>query len=111
MLIRGSEIVVEHVCVNPTRIGFVDVLRRMGADLTVVPGQGPGSEPTGSIRAPAGAVLRPTVVSGVEAPSLIDELPILALARNAGGGNDAVRGHRRAFESRNPTALRPSSTD
>ncbi len=92
MLIRGSEIVVEHVCVNPTRIGFVDVLRRMGADLTVVPGQGPGSEPTGSIRATAGAVLRPTVVTGVEAPSLIDELPILALAAAQAEGTTRFEG-------------------
>ena len=47
----GSELVVEDVCLNPTRVGFVDVLRRMGADVEVVVKEERGGEPVGDIRA------------------------------------------------------------
>jgi len=92
LLVPGSDIVVEHVCVNPTRIGFADALRRMGADITVVPGRDLGCEPTGSILVTAGGVLRATLVTAVETPSLIDELPILALAASQAEGTTRFEG-------------------
>lgn len=72
----GSELTVEDVYVGPGRAGFLDVLRRMGADVTVIPS---GSTSTASIRARY-APLHGTEVGGAEVPGLIDEIPILAVA-------------------------------
>ena len=75
----GSDLVVTDVCLNPTRIGFVDVLRRMGAEVEVVVHDERGGEPVGDIRAVYGP-LRATTIAGDEIPSLIDEIPALAVA-------------------------------
>jgi 3-phosphoshikimate 1-carboxyvinyltransferase len=75
----GSEIVVEQVCCNPTRIAFVDVLRRMGAQVDVeVTGERVG-EPVGDLRV-AASPLRGTAIAGDEIPLVQDELPVLAVA-------------------------------
>jgi 3-phosphoshikimate 1-carboxyvinyltransferase len=65
----GSEVVVENIYTGPARSGFVDVLRRMGADVELV---------GGDIVARASA-LHGTDVDAAEIPSL-DEVPILAVA-------------------------------
>jgi len=75
----GSDLVVTDVCLNPTRIGFVEVLRRMGANVEVVVHEERGGEPVGDIRAAAGP-LRATTIAGDEIPSVIDEIPALAVA-------------------------------
>jgi 3-phosphoshikimate 1-carboxyvinyltransferase len=75
----GSDLVVEDVCLNPTRIGFVDVLQRMGADVEAVVKEERGGEPVGDIRAAAGP-LRATTMAGDEIPRVIDEIPALAVA-------------------------------
>jgi 3-phosphoshikimate 1-carboxyvinyltransferase len=75
----GSDLVVEDVCLNPTRIGFVDVLRRMGANVEIDVKEERGGEPVGDIRAAAGP-LRATTMAGDEIPRIIDEIPALAVA-------------------------------
>jgi 3-phosphoshikimate 1-carboxyvinyltransferase len=85
----GSDLVVEDVCLNPTRIGFVDVLRRMGADVEVVVKEERGGEPVGDIRAVAGP-LRATTMAGAEIPSVIDEIPALAVAAAFATGTTEV---------------------
>ena len=85
----GSELVVEDVCLNPTRIGFVDVLHRMGADVEVVVKEERGGEPVGDIRAAAGP-LRATTMAGDEIPRVIDEIPALAVAAAFAAGTTEV---------------------
>jgi 3-phosphoshikimate 1-carboxyvinyltransferase len=85
----GSELVVEDVCLNPTRIGFVDVLRRMGADVEVVVKEERGGEPVGDIRA-AARPLRGTTIAGEEIPRVIDEIPALAVAAAFAAGTTEV---------------------
>ena len=75
----GSDLVVEDVCLNPTRIGFVDVLRRMGAKIDVMVTGERGGEPVGDIRALASPLVA-TSMAGAEIPSIIDEIPALAVA-------------------------------
>jgi 3-phosphoshikimate 1-carboxyvinyltransferase len=75
----GSDIVLEDVALNPTRIAFVDVLRRMGADIDVVPQGERAGEPVGDLAVRA-APLHGTIVQGDEVPSLLDEVPALAIA-------------------------------
>jgi 3-phosphoshikimate 1-carboxyvinyltransferase len=75
----GSDLVVEDVCLNPTRIRFVDVLRRMGARIDVEVKGERGGEPVGDLRAVA-SPLAATTMAGAEIPSIIDEIPALAVA-------------------------------
>ena len=85
----GSDLVVEDVCLNPTRIGFVDVLRRMGADVEVVVKEERGGEPVGDIRAAAGP-LRAATMAGDEIPRVIDEIPALAVAAAFAAGTTVI---------------------
>ena len=73
----GSDLTVERVYVGPGRAGFLDVLDRMGAEVEVVDRDETTSSAT--IRARYGP-LKGTEVGGAEVPSLIDEIPALAVA-------------------------------
>ena len=70
-IVPGSDVTVEDVYLGPARAGFLDVLRRMGADIDVDPA-------AGTIRARSCA-LRAVNVAADEIPGL-DEIPALAVA-------------------------------
>ena len=80
----GSEVEIHGVGLNPTRVAFLDVLRRAGASVEVDienPGQ---LEPVGVLRVRHG-VLRAITIQPAEVPGLIDELPALAALATFGG--------------------------
>ena len=86
----GSEVAIENVGLNPTRIGLVDVLRRYGARVEIETTSDAAGEPVGTIVVAAersGAV----EIAPEEVPILIDELPALA-ALAATGGEVSVLG-------------------
>lgn len=78
LITKDSEITIEHVGINPTRTGILDVLQEMGADITLKNCQTTG-EPVCDIVARS-STLHGTVIGGNIIPRLIDELPILAVA-------------------------------
>ncbi len=78
-MVPGSEVVLPGVALNPTRLGFVEVLRRMGADLCVEATGSVGGEAVGSITVHYRSGLVGTTVTAAEVPSLIDEVPLLAV--------------------------------
>jgi 3-phosphoshikimate 1-carboxyvinyltransferase len=75
----GSDIVLEDVGLNPSRIRYVDVLRRMGADIEVITTGERAGEPVGDLHVRASG-LTGTVVAGDEVPAVQDEIPVLAVA-------------------------------
>jgi 3-phosphoshikimate 1-carboxyvinyltransferase len=77
-VVPGSDVEVEGIYDGPARLGFLDVLARMGAVLGRRPGAGGPLSRTLSVRAQA-AALRATRVPAREIPSL-DEIPALAVA-------------------------------
>ena len=85
-IVPGSDVVVERVYVGPGRIGFVDVLQRMGADVTVENVTGT----VGDIHA-RHSKLSGTVVAGDEIPGLQDEIPVLAVAALLAEGTTTFR--------------------
>jgi 3-phosphoshikimate 1-carboxyvinyltransferase len=87
----GSHVVVEDVGLNPRRTGFLRVLQRMGADLTVEPAEAEGPEPRGTLEARSG-VLQATEVTAEEVPTLLDEIPVLAVAAAFAAGETRFRG-------------------
>ena len=74
-----SAIDIENVSLNEARIGFVRVLERMGADITLKPTGSAGEEPCGTISISYVEHLRSCEVAGREIASLVDEIPVLAL--------------------------------
>jgi 3-phosphoshikimate 1-carboxyvinyltransferase len=81
----GSKIESENTLLNPTRIGFLKVLERMGAQIEIEE-QGRDPEPWGKVRAAFTRDLRGCEVEGREIPLLVDEVPILALAATQAKG-------------------------
>ena len=75
----GSELTVEGVGLNPTRTGFVDVLRRMHADVEIVQTGEELGEPVGELRVRS-AALAGTTIAGDEIANVQDEIPVLAVA-------------------------------
>ena len=91
-LVPGSDVVIESVSGNPSRLGFLDVLHRMGGRVEVIPVPGqPSPEPTVTLRIRQ-APLHGTVVSAAEVPMLVDELPLVGLLATQAEGTTEVRG-------------------
>lgn len=85
-LVPGSDVTVEQVSLNPTRLGFVRVMARMGVSVHLEQQGTEGTEPYGSIRVQHTPGLRATTILSSEVASLIDEVPVLAvLATRAEG--------------------------
>lgn len=91
-IVPGSELLVRDVGLNPTRTGALDVLRRMGADLAVQEVQDLSGEPRGTIWIRTAPGLRGVEVAAGEIPSLIDEVPVLAVAAAFAQGVTVFRG-------------------
>jgi 3-phosphoshikimate 1-carboxyvinyltransferase len=90
-LLHSSPISVPNVCLNPTRTGFFDVLRAMGAAIVIDEGPEQGGELTGTIRA-SHSELRAASVDESQVPSMIDELPLLACVGARAQGTTEIRG-------------------
>ena len=101
----GSDLVLEGVCLNGTRLGFYGALQRMGARIDRrVTGRWCG-EPVGTLRVRSGR-LRGVRIGRRAVPSLIDEIPIVAVlaagaCRGDGYGPETtvVAAEARAFEA------------
>lgn len=92
VIVPGSSVTVRQVGLNPTRTGFLDLLQRMGATLSVekVPSNEVW-EPTGEITAKLSS-LRGITVEPHEIPRVIDELPILMVVATQAKGQTLIQG-------------------
>lgn len=92
LLVPGSKVVLPGVALNETRTGFLRVLERMGAHVEIVPWPETGNERVGEIVVKHTPALFATQVNAAEVPSLVDEIPILALAATAARGETRFAG-------------------
>ena len=76
---EGSELVLEHVGINPTRIGVINILKLMGADLTTENLRTVGGEPVADLRI-RGSKLKGIHIPHDQVPLAIDEFPALFIA-------------------------------
>ncbi|UXJ51211.1 bifunctional prephenate dehydrogenase/3-phosphoshikimate 1-carboxyvinyltransferase [Pseudomonas citronellolis] len=88
---EGSEIVLEHVGINPTRTGVIDILKLMGADITLENQREVGGEPVADLR------VRSAKLKGIDIPEdlvplAIDEFPVLFVAAANAEGRTVLRG-------------------
>ncbi len=89
--VPGSDVTVHGVGLNPRRIGLLDVLERMGARVAVYNRRPIGGEPAGDVQVRSSELVGATV-SPAEVPTLVDELPLLALAACHARGETVVGG-------------------
>jgi len=90
-IVPGSAVTVHGVGLNPRRAGLLDVLERMGARIAIYNRRSIGGEPAGDVEVRTSDLVGATI-SAEEVPSLIDELPILAVAACHARGETFVRG-------------------
>lgn len=90
VLAEGGELVIENVGVNPTRTGFLAVLERMGAPVERVNLREAGGEPVADLVVRP-AALRGTEVAAAEVPTLVDEVPVLAVLASRAAGDTVFR--------------------
>ena len=87
----GSDLVLEHVGMNPTRTGVIDILRRMGADIRIDRPRDVGGEPVADLH------VRSAPLHGIDIPPelvplAIDEFPVLFVAAACAGGRTVLTG-------------------
>lgn len=85
LLAEGGSLRISGVGINPTRTGFLSVLARMGARVTVEPAGEQCGESVGDLIVSPGG-LRGTVITAEEIPGLIDEIPLLAVLASRAQG-------------------------
>ncbi|WP_397376949.1 bifunctional prephenate dehydrogenase/3-phosphoshikimate 1-carboxyvinyltransferase [Pseudomonas sp.] len=88
---ENSELVLEHVGINPTRTGVIDILKLMGGDITLENQREVGGEPVADIR------VRSAKLKGIDIPEdlvplAIDEFPVLFVAASVAEGRTVLRG-------------------
>jgi 3-phosphoshikimate 1-carboxyvinyltransferase len=89
-ILPGSDLLLEGVGLNPTRMGLVGVLQRMGGSAEVVR-RTDGVEPAGDLRV-RHAPLRAVTIAPEVVPGVIDELPLIGLMATRAEGTTEVRG-------------------
>ncbi len=89
-IVPDSSITLKNVGLNPTRTGIIDVMKEMGADLTIEEIDGEQMEPVGNIHIKT-SHLKGTTIGGDLIPRLIDELPIIALLATQAEGETIIR--------------------
>ncbi len=91
VLVPGSDVTIEGVLVNETRIGFYATLKEMGADVEFLNPREEGGEPIADIRART-SKLKGVHVPAHRAPSMIDEYPMLAALAGFAVGDTRMDG-------------------
>lgn len=89
-LIPNSEILIQNVGINPTRAGIVTVCNAMGADLTLLNERVVSGEPVADLLIRT-SQLKTTTIEGAIIPTLIDELPVIALMACFAEGTTVIR--------------------
>ena len=88
---KKGEVTIKRVGLNPRRTAFLDVLRKMGADVEVdLDKATKDGEPIGDIHV-SGAALKGVEVGGKCIPNMIDELPLVAVAGALASGKTTIR--------------------
>ena len=90
LLIPGSEVLIKNVGINPTRAGFLTVCKNMGANIEYLETRFSGQEPVADLLIRSSA-LHATSIEGTLIPSLIDELPILAVMAAFAEGTTVIK--------------------
>lgn len=90
ILLSGSQVRLSGVGLNPTRMGIIDLLRKMGAEIEIRNLREENNEPRGDLVV-RGSTLKGITISGAVIPRVIDEIPILAVAATKASGRTVIK--------------------
>lgn len=90
LTVPDSELLIKNVGINPTRDGILRVLREMGADISLQNKKISGGEPTADLLVKYSS-LKGTIIGGALIPTLIDELPVIAVLAALAEGTTIIR--------------------
>ncbi|MGI6409209.1 MAG: bifunctional prephenate dehydrogenase/3-phosphoshikimate 1-carboxyvinyltransferase [Gammaproteobacteria bacterium] len=88
---EGADVMLEHVGINPTRTGVIDILKLMGADISIERVRVVGGERVADIRV-RGSQLKGIEIPPELVPLAIDEFPVLFIAAACAEGRTVLRG-------------------
>lgn len=91
LIVPGSEVIIENVGLNPTRVGLITVLRQMGGQIEELDRREVGGEPVADLKVTYSA-LKGIEVDPIFAPSMIDEFPSLFVAACLAEGTTVTTG-------------------
>ncbi|RKQ63531.1 3-phosphoshikimate 1-carboxyvinyltransferase [Thermovibrio guaymasensis] len=91
LITPDSEVLLKEVILNPTRTGILKVIKRMGADFEVVNRRETSGEEVGDIVVRYTPNLKATEIGGEEIPTLIDEIPVIALLATQSEGKTVIK--------------------
>jgi len=105
-LLKNSELKINNLSMNPTRSGIIDILQKMGADISIENSYKVDGEPAADIKIRS-SELKNINLSGNIIPIVIDEIPIIAVAASLAKGKTVVKdaGELRIKESDRITAV------
>lgn len=92
LIVPGSELIVRNMGMNPSRIGFLTVLKQMGGDIAFENERSVGGEPLADVIVRYSTLTSGIVLGGDIIPNIIDEIPILSIAAAFANGSFEVRG-------------------
>ena len=91
LIVPGSKITLKNVCLNKTRIEYINILKQMGAKIRIKKGRIRAGELTGSIQAEYSKLKGVNIPKNLS-PYLIDEYPILSIAASVAKGTTKMNG-------------------
>lgn len=91
LMVPGSEVLIRNVDINPTRDGILRVVRAMGADIEYQNIREQAGEKTADLLVRYTKDLHGTVIEGDLIPTLIDEIPVIAVLAATADGETVIR--------------------
>lgn len=90
LLVPDSEILIRNVGINPTRAGILEVCKAMGANITYLNQNANSGEPTADLLVRT-STLHGTTIEGTIIPTLIDEIPMIAVMAAFAEGTTVIK--------------------
>ena len=91
LMVPGSEVLIRNVGINPTRDGILRVVRAMGADIEYQNVREQAGEKTADLLVRYTKELHGTIIEGDLIPTLIDEIPVIAVLAATAEGETVIR--------------------
>lgn len=91
LIVKGSDFIIKNVGINPTRSGIIEVVKKMGANITILNKETISGEDVADIKVEYTDSLKGCEISGKEIPKLIDELPVIAVLASQAEGKTIVK--------------------
>ena len=92
LILPNTEIVIRNVGLNPSRTGFLEILKKMNGNILIENGRTIGGEPVGDVVVRSSRLKSNLSVEGAIIPNIIDEIPILSVAAAFADGSFSVSG-------------------